>query len=182
MLTIALNDTAAAALATSGCGSVTASYEGLASGLRVRLDIGLALLGQILVWADCTSSFDGAPSSFPDLTAWECPNSSFHLEGHVPVRITYVDDAPVIADADQVLLLRQGLAITYGFDALVRRLLDAGAVRCIVSVGDSNATFRFHSIRPGEQHHHRELDAYHQEMVAVVDIVDAVGSGVSPTS
>jgi hypothetical protein len=104
-----------------------------------------------LTWADSVGNADGAPSFFKDLTAWECADSSFHIEHHVPaVHVAIVDEAPVISDSDQRILLVHGLAFGLQFSRLVYALDPPSPVRCIVAANDTNATLRFHQIRHGE--------------------------------
>jgi hypothetical protein len=43
-------------------------------------------------------------------------------------------------------------------------------VRCIIAVNDTNGTFRFHQIRPGQSWHSPDLDAHREDKMIVVDI------------
>ena len=117
-----------------------------------------------------TGGSEGAPSFFPDLTAWECGDSSFHLEDFVTVPVDTVDDAPVIAEADQRTLLVQGLAFALRFSILVYGLESPSPVRCIVGVNETNGTFRFHQIRAGESWNGPDLDVYRLDKTIVLDI------------
>jgi len=49
------------------------------------------------------------------------------------------------------------------------------AVRCIVSVNDSNGTFRFHQIRDGEYWNQADLDGYRLDKMIVIDVEPHVG-------
>ena len=56
-------------------------------------------------------------------------------------------------------LLRHGFAVTLEFCRLVQALEPPAPVRCIIAVNDTNGTFRFHQIRPGESWNSPGLDA-----------------------
>jgi hypothetical protein len=147
---------------------------GLAAGLRERAGHGIVRRGAVLVWADSTGDAARAPSSLPDLTAWECADSSFHLEDAVPVTVE-TDDAgqPSIDAADQRLLLLQGVALALELRRLVHALTPPASVRCIISVNDTNGTFRFHQVRAGEDWNRPNLDGYRLDKLVVVDIEPA---------
>ncbi|MQY06798.1 hypothetical protein [Actinomadura macrotermitis] len=162
-----MNDAAVNALGLLRGWQTAAPPGGLAAGLQKRAAEGITRRGNVLTW---TSSVGNAPSTFTDLTAWECADSSCHLEDSVPVRVSIVDDAPVIDEAGQVLLLRHGLAFTLEFSRLVYALDPPGPVRCILSANETNATFRFHQIRPDQTWHSPELDRYRLEKMIVIDI------------
>ncbi|MBX6383203.1 MAG: hypothetical protein IRZ07_09560 [Microbispora sp.] len=122
---------------------------GLAPGLQERIERGIVRRGQVLARADSVGKAEGAPSFFRDLTAWECADSSFHLEDFVPVEVATVDDAPFIAEDDQRILLLHGLAFARRFCRLVYALDPPSPVRCIIGANETNATFRFHLlVRP----------------------------------
>jgi hypothetical protein len=142
---------------------------GLAPGLRRRLESGVTRRGEVLTWA----ASDGAPGTFPDLTAWECADSSFHLEDVVPVNVEIVDDAPLIAESGQRTLLLHGMAFAREFAALIYRLDAPVPVRCILSANETNATFRFHRIRTGEEVSRTDLELYRLEKMIVMDVVPA---------
>lgn len=108
--------------------------------------------------------------SRPDLTAWECADSSFHLEDAVPVDVDIIDDAPRISAANQRVLLQHGIAFSVEFSRLVHDLGHPVPVRCIVGANETNATFRFHQIRPDESWNHADLDGYHMDKMFVLDI------------
>ncbi|MEU8922183.1 hypothetical protein AB0D10_14795 [Kitasatospora sp. NPDC048545] len=113
---------------------------------------------------------DTGPGGFIDLTAWECSVNSFHLEDYVPVTVDVLDDGePVIAEADQRLLLAQGLTLALHICHLGRSVEPPLQIRCIVSAGTTNGTFRFHRIRAGQQGHHPDLDRYTLEKMIVID-------------
>jgi hypothetical protein len=111
-----------------------------------------------------------APSFFNDLTGWECSASSFHLEDSVPAAISTVDDAPVISVEDQRTLLLHGWAFTMRVCQLVYALDPPAPVRCIIGANETNATFRFHCIRPGEQWNTPDLNLYRLDKMIVVDV------------
>jgi hypothetical protein len=103
-----------------------------------------------------------APGRLGDLTGWECAHSSFHIEDYVPVDVAIADDAPVISESGQRTLLIRGLSFGLRFVQLVQGLQEPSAVRCIIGVNETNATFRFHRIRPGETWNRPDLDDYNQ--------------------
>jgi hypothetical protein len=170
VLTLKMNDAAVDALGLLTSFEVARPPGGLAAGLEDVLTRGIVRRGQVLVWADSTGGADGAPSFFNDLTAWECSDSSFHVEDHVAVPVATVDDAPVITDEDQGTLLRQAFAFALRFSVLVYALEVPSAVRCIIGVNDTNGTFRFHQIRDGEDWNMPDLDRYRLDKMIVIDI------------
>jgi hypothetical protein len=173
MLSLKMNDDAVRALGACAGPAAVTPPGGLAPGLRDRLACGISRRGEVLTWADSVCNSDGAPSFFNDLTAWECSDSSFHLEDHVPVHVALDDDAPQITEGDQRILLLHGIAFAMEFSQLVYGLEQPGPVRCIVAANETNATFRFHQIRPGEFWNHPELDSYRLEKVVVIDFEPA---------
>ena len=120
--------------------------DGLAVGLEEILGRGLVRRERVLTRARSAGGAAGAPSFFPDLTGWECSDSSFHLEDFVPVGVAVIDDVPVISEAAQRAPLIQGLGFGIRFACLVRDRDQPGPVRCIIGTNGTNATFRF--IRP----------------------------------
>ncbi|MFD4870216.1 hypothetical protein [Streptomyces sp. NPDC058412] len=173
MLSLKMNDAAVRALGVlAGLNAVTPP-GGLAPGLRGQLACGISRRGEVLTWADSVGNSDGAPSFFNDLTAWECSDSSFHLEDHVPVHVALVDDAPQITEDDQRILLLHGITFALEFGQLVYGLERPGPVRCIVAANETNATFRFHQIRHGEYWNSPELDGYQLEKMVVIDFEPA---------
>lgn len=77
---------------------------------------------------------DTGPGGFIDLTAWECSVNSFHLEDFVPVTVDVLDDGePVIAEADQRLLLAQGLTLALHICHLGRSVEPPLQIRCVVT-------------------------------------------------
>jgi hypothetical protein len=172
VLTLQLNDAAVHALDLINGLHGMAPPGGLASGLQERIYQGIVRTGSVLTWADSVGvgRADDAPSFFPDLTAWECADSSFHIEDFVAVDEAIVDDAPVISDSDQRILLLHGVAFALQFSRLVYALDPPGSVRCIIGANDTNATFRFHQIRQGEYWNQPDLDLYRQDKMIVLDI------------
>lgn len=118
----------------------------------------------------------GRGCSDPPGTGWECADSFFHLEDSVPVHIETVDDAPVISEADQKTLLINGLAFGFRFAQLVRSIDEPSPVRCIIAASETNATFRFHQIRPGERWNLPDLDGYKLDKLIVIDIQPSANS------
>jgi hypothetical protein len=145
---------------------------GLTPGLRKRAACGIVRRGKVLTWADSTSRAEDAPSVFRDLTAWECADSSFHLED-------------LVAEPDQRTLLLHGVAFAREFSRSALALDPPSKVRCILSADETHVTFRFHQIRQGEDPYQPDLDRYSPEKVVVLDIEtgwshlrDARGSAV----
>lgn len=159
MLSLKMNDLAMETLGLpAGQAPLTAPAGGLAPDLRRRIARGIARRGRVLTWADSPGDADNAPANFPDLTGWECSNTSFHLEDFVP------------GDPDQRTLLLHGIALALELVGLVRVLDPPAAVRCLISASDTGATFRFHQIRPAESWNDPDLDRYRLENLIVVDI------------
>jgi len=174
MLSIQMNDAAARLLGVHDGLLPVPPPGGLAAGLEEVLTRGIVRRERVLTWSGSTGGAAGAPSFFPDLTAWECSDSSFHLEDIVPVDVAIVDDAPVIGEAAQRTLLMQGLGFGIRFTRLVRDLDEPRPVRCIIGANDTNATFRFHQIRRGESWNHADLDSYQLDKLIVIDIAPFV--------
>lgn len=173
MLSVKMNDLAVEALGMRAGHAVLTPPDGLAPGLRQQITQGIVRRGEVLTWADSVGDADGAPAPFPDLTGWECADSSFHLEDFVRVAIPVIDHAPQISEASQRTLLLHGTALAIELAELVRTLAEPGAVRCLISANETGATFRFHQIRPGESWNDADLDRYRRDKVIVVDIEPA---------
>ncbi|MBO2464650.1 hypothetical protein [Actinomadura violacea] len=170
MLSLQMNDAALDLLQ----GSAAAEPPGgLATGLQDRIRTGITRRGRILTWADSIANAAGAPGIFPDLTAWECADTSFHLEDSVDVAVDVTDGVPAISEDGQRMLLQQGVAFALEFARLVRALDPPAAVRCILGANETNATFRFHQIRPDERWHNPNLDRYLDDKLIVVDVQPA---------
>lgn len=174
MLSIQMNDAAARLLGAHDGLLPVPPPGGLATGLEEALKRGVVRRDRVLTWAGSAGDAAGAPSIFPDLTGWECSDSSFHLEDFVPVDVAIIDGAPVVSEAAQRTLLIQGLGFGLRFARLVRDLDEPGPVRCIIGANDTNATFRFHQIREDEHWNDPDLDRYKLDKMIVIDIVPSV--------
>ncbi|MDI6102307.1 hypothetical protein QLQ12_27180 [Actinoplanes sp. NEAU-A12] len=140
----------------------------MTEGLRAIADAGIEVREEVVVWKDGARWAVPAPGNFPDLTGWECFVNSFHLEDVVPVQVARSDEGqPSVSDADQVVLLRHGLALALEVCRLAAEL--TVAVRCVVATNSTNGTFRFHRIRAGEDWVLADLNAYESEKVVVAD-------------
>lgn len=146
---------------------------GTGPGLEGILEGGIVRRGQAVTWAGPAGDAEGAPAAFSDLTAWECSDSSFHLEDFVPVDAVIADDAPVITEAGQRTLLAHGLAFAGRFAPLVNDLGGPAAIRCIVGADQTNATFRFSQIRDGERWHDPRPDCCQLDKIIVAGISPA---------
>jgi hypothetical protein len=165
-----MNDDAARLLGVCGLGGLEPLDE-LSDGLRDLAVCGIERRGQVLTWADSASGAEGAPGMFQDLTGWECAESSFHLEDFVPVEVRIVNGCePRISEDDQRVLLRQGVAFGLAVRQAAYALEPPVPVRCIISVNETNGTFRFHQVRPGEHWNLPELDTYRLDKMVVLDI------------
>jgi hypothetical protein len=172
MLTLQANDAAADALRLPDRLAIQPGSD-LTPGLKQIAAQGILRRGNVLMWSGFSGNPDTAPGIFQDLTGWECTHSSFHLEDHVPVNVAIIDGAPIISERDQNVLLLQGLTLALRFRALVYELEEPVPVRCIIGANSTNATFRFHQIRPGERWNAPDLDRYETEKVIVLDIEPA---------
>ncbi|MBO3738686.1 hypothetical protein [Actinoplanes flavus] len=169
MFVIRMNDDAASELGAPAGPASIAPPGGMAPGLRAMIADGIEVRGEVVVWADGARR-TAPPGGFPDLTGWECSVNSFHLEDVVPVEVMVSDEGePSISDADQVVLLRHGVAFAWE----VCRLAAGGerpvAVRCVVATNRTNGMFRFHRIRAGEDWMRPDLNDYQLEKVVVVE-------------
>ena len=86
--------------------------------------------------------------------------------------LTWTGSAGGAAGAPSLLI--QGFGFGIRFARLVRDLDEPGPVRCIIGANDTNATFRFHQIRPGESWNHPDLDSYELDKLIVIDVVPTV--------
>lgn len=149
---------------------LVAPPDEITPGLRAMVADGIEVRGEIVVWNDGARWAAPAPGNFPDLTGWECFVNSFHLEDEVSVGVVLSEDGePSISEADQVVLLRHGVAFALEVCRLAGDLEVPMPVRCIVATNSTNGTFRFHRIRAGEDWAQADLDAYKLEKVVVVD-------------
>jgi hypothetical protein len=169
VLNIRMNDLAIEALGQVAPPAAVPASE-LAPGLRGLVAEGVVWHGAALAFARHAEHVEPPRSSVPDLTAWECATSSFHLDDVVPVQVESLPDGePVINEADQVLMLRHGLGFAFEVVRLVRALPEPVAVRCIVGANSTNGTFRFHCARRGESWLNPDIDAYLLDKLIVVD-------------
>jgi hypothetical protein len=170
VLTVKMNDAAVEVMRVLAGFGTLEPPGGLAPDLRERASRGIHRRGKMLTWVDSTADAENALSHFPDLTGWECSDSSFHLEDFVPVSVATVDDQPFITEDDQRLLLLHGVALAREIGRLGYAFKPSSPMRCIISANYTNATFRFHQIRPGEHWNLSDLDSYPQDKMIVVDI------------
>jgi hypothetical protein len=167
---IRMNDAAAVALGVLSGLKAAVPPDQLSPGLRRLVAEGVEVAGGVVVWSGRARPDASPPGIFPDLTGWERSVNSFHLEDEVPVEVATSDDGePLIAERDQVTLLRQGVALALEVCRLITELDRSIPLRCIVSAGSTNGTFRFHRLRSGEEWL-ADLDRYELERLVVVDV------------
>jgi hypothetical protein len=118
-------------------------------------------------------SFD-ASGKAPDLTGREVERNTWHLEDHPDVYVELdADNAPHIGAKDQVLMLKQGIALA----RVIRELAEEQAedlsgqppICCITAVNETNGTFRFHQLRDGENWLDDNLSAYPNELIIAIE-------------
>ncbi|WP_197288742.1 hypothetical protein [Nocardia sp. NRRL S-836] len=168
MLNIRMNEVAIEALGQAGLVCAVPAAE-LAPELRELVAEGIVRHGSALAFARHAARVPAPRSGGPDLTAWECATSSFHLDDVVPVEVGSLEDEPVISEADQVVMLRHGLGFALEVVRLVRALPEPVAVRCIVGANSTNGTFRFHRARRGESWMSPDVDDFLGDKLIVVD-------------
>jgi hypothetical protein len=170
VLAIRMNDAAVSGLGVLTGRGLVGPPGGLGAGLRAMVAAGIEVRGQVVVWNDGARWAAPPPGSFPDLTGWECFVNSFHLEDVVPVEVVLSEEAdPLISEADQVVLLRHGVALALEVCRLAAVLEGPIPSRCMVATNRTNGTFRFHQIRDGQDWVLTDLNAYQSEKVVVVD-------------
>ncbi|WP_433114983.1 hypothetical protein [Micromonospora sp. CA-246542] len=180
MLTIRMNEAGATALQPLAATELPTLCDALDQDLQNLLAWGLTDNEGALIFTAHKDRWPAAPASasdavakmgWQDLTGYECNYNSFHLEDYAPVQVTIRDDGqPQISTDDQGVLLRLGMVVADAVLRLVRALPRPTAVRCIILANDTNGTFRFHRIRPGEDWIDLEdLERYPREMTVVVD-------------
>ncbi|MBP2478219.1 hypothetical protein JOF53_007091 [Crossiella equi] len=170
MITVQLNQNAVGALRGPALRTATLPTEPLHPSLHSAVVApGLARLSGALVWAAVAGA--GLPPG-PDLTQRECVANKLHLSYHLPLSTGVPDDGSAldVADADQKLMLRQGILLGFAVCELAGALSGPQPIRCVVSVSRSSGTFRFHQRRPGEQWVDDDLDAYAGEKLVTVDL------------
>jgi hypothetical protein len=173
VISLMMNDAAARVLRVMDGLADVAPPGGLAPGLQERVATGIVRQGEVLVWANSTGDAQDAPSNFPDLTGWECADSSLHLDGLVPVEVAVVDGMPTITEEDQGTLLRHGIALGLALSPSIYALQPPAAVRFVLAASQTNSTFRFHQIRANERWNDPNLDNYRLEKVIVMDLEPA---------
>jgi hypothetical protein len=123
-------------------------------------------------------SFDPSNQA-PDLTGREVERNTWHLEDRRDVYVEIdADNVPHIGAKDQVLMLKQGIALS----RVVRELAEQQAdhlgghppICCITAVNETNGTFRFHQLRDGENWLDANLNAYPNELIIAVESRPAV--------
>ncbi|RJO73408.1 hypothetical protein D5S18_19460 [Nocardia panacis] len=165
MLTLKLSDAAVKTLGVVAGFAFLEPPDGLADGLRAHLEKGLTHRGNVLTWAGSTATVDRSGSRLFDLTGWECAASVVHLAEHLPI-----DTGDGITEPDQRILLLHGIALARALTEHVYRLAPRVGVRFIIDANDTDATFRFHRIRPGEEWNLPDLDTYINSKPVVIDI------------
>lgn len=171
MLAIRMNDAAASGLGVLAGQGLVAPSDGITADLQAMVAGGIEVRGDVVVWNDGARWAAPPPGNFPDLTGWECFVNSFHLEDVVPVEVNLSEQGePSISDADQLVLLRHGVAFALEVCRLAAGLPGPVPVRCVVATNRTNGTFRFHRIRAGEDWVLADLNAYQAEKVVVVDL------------
>jgi hypothetical protein len=187
VITVRMNDEAARALDLfTGSGRAGSDVD-LDGQLREMIGHGLIHDDGALVFAvtdrGAVRRTSGAAAAMVrmgwDLTQYECQATSFHLDDHAPVTVTEVDGEPWIDRDDRVIMLRLGLKLASEVGRLVRGLAEPASVRCIISAGSTNGTFRFHQLRGGRSWLVENLDDYREEMMITVDMVPAASSSAS---
>lgn len=173
-----MNDLAVESIGPVGLSAAVPPAE-LAPGLRSLVSEGVVRRGGVLVFARDVHRAEVTHGT-PDLTAWECSVSSFHLDDVVPVDVRLSEDGePVISEDDQVVMLRHGLGFALEIVRLVREMPEQVEVRCILSANSTNGTFRFHRARPAESWLNDDLDAYTLDKMIVVDSRPSGSGGTS---
>ena len=138
-------------------------------------DLGAALTAAGLARDDFGGLFVPAVSfkvpDFAELTYRESQRNCWHLEDDDPAIKVDIDDegTPHIDLNDQIRMLRRGIVLSRIVHDLAAGLPDHPPLRCITATNDTNGTFRFHQIRPGEQWHADDLDGYLEDMLIVID-------------
>jgi hypothetical protein len=166
-----MNDPAASGLGMLAGSASVAPPGGITPELQAMVADGIEVRGEVVVWTDGARWAAPPPGNSPDLTGWECFVNSFHLEDVVPVEVVVSDEGePSISDADQLVLLRHGVAFALEVCRLAAHLDLPVAVRCVVATNRTNGTFRFHRIRAGEDWVLPDLNDYRLEKVAVVEV------------
>ncbi|MEV0202249.1 hypothetical protein [Nonomuraea sp. NPDC050691] len=174
MLTVRMNDAAAELLGILDGPAAAEPPGGLAPGLREWLADGIVRRGEVVTWASEAESAEDAPGMFGELTHWEHTLMSFHLEDYVPVEVVLDDEgAPWISEEDQRTLLVHGVAFALEFGKGVYALDPPTAVRLTVGANETNGTFRFNRIRPGEPWNDTDLEGYQHSKIVMIDIEPA---------
>ena len=169
VLVIRFNDNAEQALGGPAGSQSAVPVEELAPRLRESLAEGL-------VWDDGAVRYGVLPqesrTGYDDLTWWEFYATKMHLEDYVPVHVGGLVDGcgtPVIGEADQLKLLRQGFGYALEIIRMARALQPVPPFRCVVGVNESCGTCRFHVGRPGEHSLADDLDEFKDDKMIVID-------------
>jgi hypothetical protein len=111
----------------------------------------------------------GAPDSF-ELMDREAQRNCWHLDDHPTIHVEVDEDGqPHISVEHQVHMLKQGVQLSRLVLDLALDLPDRPAICCITGANDTNGTFRFHQLRPGDAWLSDDLDQYRSEMLVVVE-------------
>jgi hypothetical protein len=167
-----MNDAAARGLGVPTALGLSPPADGLAPGLLAIVSNGIEVRGDVVVWTDGARWAAAPPGRHLDLTGWECFVNSFHLEDEVPVEVVLTEEnEPRISFGDQVVLLRQGVALALAVSRLATGAHPPVPVRCVVVTNHTNGTFRFHRVRRGADWVLPDLNDYGEEdMVVVVEV------------
>jgi hypothetical protein len=107
---------------------------------------------------------------FAELTYRETQRNSWHLDDHSAIHVEIDDEGtPHISYEHQLHMLKQGVLLSRLVLDLAAGLPDRPPICCITGTNDTNGTFRFHQLRPGEAWLLDDLDQYAQEMLIVIE-------------
>ena len=95
---------------------------------------------------------------FPDCTGYECFVNHIHVED-------YLENG----NLSPLELLGRGLALAYELKARLAKLHGTRHFRIIVAFDGSTCTVRFHTVRLDEEWTDKNLNAYAEEAIAVLE-------------